>query len=168
MKKLSKYLVLFTLTILAISVIVTTTIVYTAHAATSLPTKTTVVNTALTAKTVQLFTNQAINQQQTLNSSFVTTQGYKKAALYVSEVNPANLVVYGQFSIDGVNGYYGMRPTGTLSQFQYNQSLPAGQTGYFMSADDVLGPMFRVSVTNGYADGYPPTATVSVTLYLMP
>jgi len=162
MKKLNKYLVLFTLAILTISVIVTTTIVYTAHATTNVPAKTTVENTALTAKTVQLFTNQAINQGQTLFSNFVTTQGYKRVAVYISEVYGATgMNASGQFSLDGINAY-----NEGLS-FNSLYTVP-GQTMYEMMSGNLDGPMFRVEVINGLDSSYPPSATVSVALYLMP
>lgn len=162
MKQFPKYLVLFLMTILTVSVLVTASIVYTAHAATNTPAKTTVVNIALTAKTVQLFTNQTINQEQTLNSGFTTTQGYKKVAIYVS-VNTCSLQISGQFSIDGTNGYDDLGMSNTFA----TQNPGAGQTVYSMAADDVVGPSFRVAVSNNCTNTPPSSATFSVTLYLM-
>jgi hypothetical protein len=167
MKKLSRYLILFILAILSISVIVTTTIVYTAHAATNVPAKTTVANVALTTKTVQLLTNQAINQGQTFDSSFTSTIGYKRAAIYVSEVNGINMSAWGQFSPDGVNGYAIPGLTSTLNDIYFGSKGP-GNTIYEMGSGNVDGPMFRVEIYNGVDSSYPPSETVSVTLYLMP
>jgi hypothetical protein len=162
MKKFGKYFVLLALALLTIGVLVTTSIVYTARAATNLPTKTTVESIALTTKTVQLFTNQVINQGQTLYSSFVSTQGYKRAAVYISEVNGATgMNESGQFSPDGINGYD--------DGFALNGLWAAsGQTIYEMTPGNVDGPMFRVKISNGVDSSYPPSATFSVTLYLMP
>ena len=171
MKKLGRYLILFTLAILTISAIVTASIVYTAHASSNAPAQTTTINMPLTTKTVQLFTNQTINQGQTLKSSFTSTVGYKRAALYISEVNSPNMDATGLFSIDGVNAYNNTGQAASyINSFTSIQGggFPVGQTEYFMATDDVSGPYLAVSLYNSTNSSYPTSATFSVTLYLMP
>jgi hypothetical protein len=86
--------------------------------------------------------------------------------MYVSEVDSPSLSVDGQFSLDGTNGFTLPMIQGTLGYV--NLYLNPGQTSYMIGAGDVVGPMFRVSVSSGSSTSYPPSATVSVTLYLMP
>ena len=117
-------------------------------------------------KVIKLFDNQTINQNQTLSSNFVHVEGYRKIALYVNEINSPSMYVYGQFSVDGNNSYFGTRPPGTLSQFTLG--VPAGQPSYVMSADDVLGSDFRVVVNNQSNQNFPTSATFTATVYLIP